>query len=81
MIIIMKPGVSEAAVKNVTDLIESNGLTAHLSRGEKVTIIGVVGDKTPLLNKNVDQMTGVDRVVPVTEEIVEKYVARIVDLY
>ena len=67
MIIIMKPGAPESSIRTVTDLIESNGLTVHLSRGEKVTIIGVVGDKTPLLNKNIDQMRGVDRVVPVTE--------------
>lgn len=67
MIIIMKPGVTGEAVKKITDVIEANGLTVHLSQGEKVTIIGVVGDKTPLLNKNIDQMPGVDRIVPVTE--------------
>ena len=40
MIIIMKPGVTGEAVKKITDVIEANGLTVHLSQGEKVTIIG-----------------------------------------
>ena len=67
MIIIMKPGAQRSDIKSITRLIEENGLTVHLSQGEHVTIIGVVGDKTPLLNKPIDQMPGVDRIVPVTE--------------
>ena len=34
MIIIMKPNASDEAVKKVTNLIESKGLTAHLSKGD-----------------------------------------------
>ena len=41
MIIIMKPNASDEAVKKVTNLIESKGLTAHLSKGSQVTIVGV----------------------------------------
>ena len=46
MIIIMKPHSTDAQIKGVTDLIESKGLTPHLSKGSQVTIVGVVGDKT-----------------------------------
>ena len=53
MIIIMKPNASDEAVKKVTNLIESKGLTAHLSKGSQVTIVGVVGDKTKLLDTNI----------------------------
>ena len=67
MIIIMKPKASEEAVKKVTNLIESKGLTVHLSKGEQVTIIGVVGDKTRLADCNVEISEGVDKVVSVTE--------------
>lgn len=67
MIIIMKPNSSEAALQGVTRLIESHGLTAHLSRGSQVTIVGVVGDKTRLMNTNIELMEGVDKIVPVTE--------------
>ena len=53
MIVIMKPNASEEAVKRVTGIIESKGLTAHLSKGDQVTIIGVVGDKTRLYGSNI----------------------------
>lgn len=67
MIIIMKPNASDEAVKKVTNLIESKGLTAHLSKGSQVTIVGVVGDKTKLLDTNIEISEGVDKVVAVTE--------------
>ena len=52
MIIVMKPNAPQEAVKRVTSLIESSGLSAHLSEGSEVTIIGVVGDKTKLASDN-----------------------------
>ena len=67
MIIIMKPGASDEAVKKITNLIESKGLQAHLSQGSQVTIVGVVGDKTQLAGSNVEVSEGVDKVVAVTE--------------
>ena len=67
MIVIMKPNASDEAVKKVTGIIESNGLTAHLSKGDQVTIIGVVGDKTRLAGSNIEITDGVDKVVSVTE--------------
>lgn len=45
MIIVMKPHASSDHIQEVKHFIENNGLTAHLSQGEEVTIIGVVGDK------------------------------------
>ncbi len=36
MIIIMKPNASDEAVKKVTNLIESKGLTAHLSKAPRL---------------------------------------------
>ena len=67
MIVIMKPNASEEAVKRVTGIIESKGLTAHLSKGDQVTIIGVVGDKSRLSTENLISFKDVDRIVPVTE--------------
>ena len=67
MIVIMKPGAAEESVKAVISYIESNGLTAHLSQGKEVTIIGVVGDKTRLSTENLTVYKDVDRIVPVTE--------------
>lgn len=67
MIIIMKPGVTEDVVKRVTDLIEYKGLQAHLSAGDQVTIIGVVGEKSKLHGINFEIIEGVDKTVAVTE--------------
>lgn len=67
MIVIMKPGASDQSIKKVTDLIESKGLISHLSKGDQVTIIGVVGDKTRLAGSNIEISDGVDKVVSVTE--------------
>lgn len=44
MIIVMKPNAEESAVKKIITKIEEKGLHTHLSQGEEVLIIGVVGD-------------------------------------
>lgn len=67
MIIVMKPKAADKNIKAVTQYIEANGMTAHLSQGEQVTIIGVVGDKSRLSTENIALLADVDRIVPVTE--------------
>lgn len=67
MIIIMKPNASSEAVEKVTAMIQSRGLQAHLSKGDEVTIVGVVGDKTKLQGSNIEISDGVDKIVNVTE--------------
>ncbi len=67
MIIVMKPGAKKESIQNIIRIIEENGLTAHLSDGKEVTIIGVVGDKTKLLDQNLEIAEDVDKIVPVTE--------------
>ncbi len=67
MIIIMKPNAAESSILAVTQYIEKNGLKPHLSHGEEVTIIGVVGDKSRISSENLAVYKDVDRIVPVTE--------------
>ena len=67
MIIVMKPHASMEAIQNVVSFVESQGLETHLSHGHEVTIIGVVGNKNVLTDKNLEIKEGVDRVVSVTE--------------
>ncbi len=67
MIIIMKPDASAEAIAKVTGIIEGKGLQAHLSRGDEVTIIGVVGDKSRLHGSNIEMSEGVDKILNVTE--------------
>lgn len=45
MIVVMKPNASDQSIGAVTRYIEENGLHVHISKGDQVTIIGVVGDK------------------------------------
>jgi len=67
MIIVMKPRAKEESIKAIIRLLEDTGLTAHLSEGKEVTIIGVVGDKKKLLEKNLELFEDVDKLIPVTE--------------
>ncbi len=67
MIIVMKPNASMEAIQNVVSFVQSQGLETHLSHGHEVTIIGVVGNKNALADKNLEIKEGVDRVVSVTE--------------
>lgn len=67
MIIVMKPGAAEQSIESVVSYIERNGLQTHLSKGEEVTIIGIVGDKTKLPTENLISFQDVERIVPVTE--------------
>lgn len=67
MIIVMKPNAKEQSIQHIIDTIEARGLYAHLSKGNEVTIIGVVGDKTKLQDQNLEIYDDVDKIVPVTE--------------
>jgi 3-deoxy-7-phosphoheptulonate synthase len=44
MIIVLKPGSSEADIEDISRRVREFGFKTHLSRGEVRTIIGVVGD-------------------------------------
>lgn len=67
MIVIMKPNAAPQSVNAVLSFVEKHGLQTHLSQGEEVTIIGIVGDKTKLPTENLVSYKDVDRIVPVTE--------------
>lgn len=67
MIIVMKPGATRQNVTDVVSYIHDKGLETHLSEGKLVTIIGVVGDKSRLMQDNLAIFGGVEKIVPVTE--------------
>lgn len=67
MIIVMKPGAAPQSIESIANYIQSNGLSVHVSHGEEVTIIGVVGDKARISTENLIVYRDVDRIVPVTE--------------
>jgi len=65
MIVVMSPGATEAETERVLGEIRSRGLQAHLSRGEKYTVIGVVGNTADIDAEELGALPGVDRVVRV----------------
>lgn len=67
MIIVMKENAEKQQINEVVNSIEESGCKAHVSEGSEVTIIGVVGDKTKLMSKNIELFSGVSHIVPVTE--------------
>lgn len=67
MMIVMRADATQEQIANVVERVEAVGMRAHLSRGEERTVIGVVGDRRPLLQPNLFiHLPGVDRIVPIT---------------
>lgn len=67
MIVVMRHDATEENIQNVVQTIEYCGLKTHLSKGSEITIIGVIGDKSKLSKSNLELLSGVDKLVPVTE--------------
>ena len=67
MILVVKPQTPEDALHHLIKDIEATGLHTHLSRGEEVTIIGLIGDKTKIDLTAIESNPIVDKMIPVTE--------------
>ena len=67
MIVIMKQGASEEAINAILDEIKENGLKADISKGEKSTIIGMVGDTSVIDRDKIQNMPDVERILAVQE--------------
>lgn len=67
MILVMKQNATEENIKNAIEVVHSCGLKTHLSKGESITFIGVIGNKQKLLDKNPELLPGVERIIQVSE--------------
>ena len=65
MIIITRPGISDAELDAIRERIEQRGMRTHLSRGVERTIIGCIGDESLLAEVPLRSLPGVEDVVPV----------------
>jgi 3-deoxy-7-phosphoheptulonate synthase len=65
MMIVMKEGATEEQVKRVVDRVESVGCSAHISRGEVLTVIGAIGDRDRVAALGLEGTDGVDHLVPI----------------
>ena len=68
MIVVMKPKATKENIDKVRARIETAGLKTHLSKGEEVTIVGVIGDKSKIANLEMNMMEGVEKTVRITEK-------------
>jgi 3-deoxy-7-phosphoheptulonate synthase len=67
MMIVMKEDATTEQVDAVTKRVESLGAHVHVSRGELMTVIGVIGDREHVANLGLETLPGVDHLVPITK--------------
>ena len=65
MMVIMHEAATEQEVAHVCARVEEVGASAHISLGEDVTVIGVIGDREEITELPLEAMPGVDRVVAI----------------
>jgi len=65
MIVILKSGAGEEDIQHVADRITQLGLAPHISRGEFRTIIGAIGEEGAALPEQLEQIAGVEKVMPI----------------
>lgn len=66
MVIVMKPEATQEQITHMVERIEKFGVRAHVSAGEKRTVIGVIGDKTRLQGLPLEAMSGVENVMSIS---------------
>lgn len=69
-IIVLKPEVTEEAIRHIVKKLENKGLSANISRGTERTIIGVIGDTSKVTEEEEDSisvMTGVENVMRIVK--------------
>jgi 3-deoxy-7-phosphoheptulonate synthase len=65
MMIVMKEGATEEQIQAVVSRVESVGCSAHMSRGELLTVIGAIGDRDRVASLGLEGAPGVDHLVPI----------------
>ncbi len=65
MMIVMKPEATEEQIERVVERVESVGCSAHVSKGEVLTVIGAIGDRDSVQDLGLEGAPGVDHLVPI----------------
>ena len=65
MIVVMRADATESDVDQVVERLGDIGAEAHISRGQRRTIIGAVGDRSAIQQLPWEAFPGVERAVPV----------------
>ena len=67
MIITLKDKSSQQQIDHLTRWLEAQNIGVHLSKGQQVTIIGLIGDTTRIDTKTLEGLEIVERVIRITE--------------
>lgn len=65
MIVVMKKNASEQQINKVLEKIKERNLKAHISKGDFVTIIGIIGDESKVPESQIRTIEGVEKIMPV----------------
>jgi len=67
MMVVMREEATPAQIEAVAERVQAAGAQAHVSRGDLVTVIGVIGDREHVSSLGLDAEPGVDHVVAITK--------------
>jgi 3-deoxy-7-phosphoheptulonate synthase len=67
VIVVMKQGSPETEIDGILRRVEELGLSGHLIRGEERTVIGVVGRTYPEVGQMLENLPGVEEIVPISK--------------
>ena len=65
MMIVMKPEATSEQVDAVAERVRAVGCSAHLSKGEVLTVVGAIGDREKVQSLGLEGAPGVDHLVPI----------------
>jgi 3-deoxy-7-phosphoheptulonate synthase len=65
MMIVMRESASAADVEQVLDRLAEAGARGHVSQGDVVTVIGVMGDREVIAGLPLEAYPGVDKILPI----------------
>ena len=63
MILVLRPDATTQQIDHLLERIQELGFTPHLSRGERRTIVGVIGDETKPQSETLEAIPGVEQVL------------------
>lgn len=62
MIVVMHRDASVSDISTVLHIIEESGCTAHVSKAEEKTVVGVVGDDRGIVSEKIQTLQGVEKI-------------------
>ncbi|MCL2079645.1 MAG: 3-deoxy-7-phosphoheptulonate synthase [Oscillospiraceae bacterium] len=67
MIAVLKPNATQEQTDNLTKWLESRGLSVHISKGETMTVVGLIGDTSKIDSELLEGLEMVESVKRISE--------------